>query len=288
MAASRGARACAAPGSRPPWRCPVVCDLPHGGVGADRARPDRNAHERRDVLRPLGGRRRPGRRRPAVHGRQAGQHRRHVGQPGTSQQVEHERRSEDGDRRRCGGHVADRHDRSPSAPSKGTQRPRPRPAGSTGRRTPFRGRNARVHAPGKWPDRTAALGRRRGRGLSDQKSYERHLVVGFVDARSTTAQWTFQATPSASLLVKCALARPEESPGQNRNPDPPRPGGCRKPSRQLTRQRVRHLGPSAARCEATARSPATWPAGGSPCGSRRPPLARVARRRVRQRSHRTA
>jgi hypothetical protein len=31
------------------------------------------------------------------------------------------------------------------------------------------------------------------------KSYERHLVVGFVDARSTTAQWTFQATPVGVL-----------------------------------------------------------------------------------------
>jgi hypothetical protein len=217
-AASRGARACAAPGSRPPWRCPVVCDLPHGGVGADRARPDRNAHERRDVLRPLGGRRRPGRRRPAVHGRQAGQHRRHVGQPGTSQQVEHERRSEDGDRRRCGGHVADRHDRSPSAPSKGTQRRRPRPPGSTGRCTPFRGRNARVHAPGKWPDRTAALGRRCGRGLR---------IESPTGSISWSGSWTHvppqgsgRSKPrlSASLLVKCALARPRGKPRSEQKP----------------------------------------------------------------------
>jgi hypothetical protein len=206
-AASRGARA------RGAWQQATLAVS--GGVrpaprrGGRRPRPP-GSERARATRRPTASRRpppswasSPGGAWPA-----AGQHRRHVGQPGTSQQVEHERRSEDGDRRRCGGHVADRHDRSPSAPSKGTQRPRPRPAGSTGRRTPFRGRNARVHAPGKCPDRTAALGRRRGRGLRTESP---------TGAISWSGSWTHvppqrsgrsKLRLSASLLVNCALARP--------------------------------------------------------------------------------
>src|SRR3954463_13590255 len=80
------------------------------------------------------------------------------------------------------------HTASPSAPRRVNRPPHPVP------------RTERAHAcTGEVSRSNGGTGSPTWSWPSDRKSYGRHLVVGFVDARSTTAQWTFPTSPVGVL-----------------------------------------------------------------------------------------
>lgn len=225
MAASRGARACAAPGSRPPWRCPVVCDCPTEGwaptaparIGTRTS--DATSYGLSAAAAVLG-----------VVARRCMAARRGSTVGTWDSQVRVSRWSTNGVPRTV--IVGDVVVTLPPATTVPPRRP------ARAHSVPVRAPQGQQAAAPRSADGTRAC-MHWGSGQIERRHWVADAVVAFrikspTSAISWSGSWTHvppqrsgrsKLRLSASLLVKCALARPEESPGQNRNPDPPRPGG---------------------------------------------------------------